>query len=439
MNQLKYDSLYSGLVSINRSLGGYQPMPDSEYGAMIDLMETLSNRPVGESGDVFDAVSTVATMAENGELPIQGGEVPSGCRLGTEWTTVTSNGSYSWDASNYGLDGFSSFQVDVAVPFDGEKESVNTAGVKFARSTFYTAPDKYRYDFVPDAAYMFDRCLNLESIPADFNFSSIVDGTNAFYGCRSLQSIPSGIYLGQALAGEEMFAATGISTVENFSAPLVEGYADFFSNCPNLTSVNGLSIDKATMANSMFKNCANLRTIQGFSMPNVTQCNMMFQGCTYLESVPLFDTSNVTRVKGMFNGCMFLENIPSMNLSKVTTADNVTGLFFGCTNLVSIGAIDLSGLTQPASIFNTNMGMLTDIVGFIDLSVGFAPGGGLERCPSLSKTSIESIVNNLKDVSSTGEVQVLTLSIFAEDKVDDQIAATAAAKGWQIEFDHYEN
>ena len=94
-------------------------MPDSEYGAMIDLMETLSNRPVGESGDVFDAVSTVATMAENGELPIQGGEVPSGCRLGFRSVNINENGYQEFHATNFDLDGFSTIGVDVNVPGQG--------------------------------------------------------------------------------------------------------------------------------------------------------------------------------------------------------------------------------------------------------------------------------------------------------------------------------
>ena len=89
--ELKYDSLYSGLVSINKSLGGTQSMPDSEYGAMIDLMETLSGQPVGESGDAYNAVSTVATMAENGELPIQ---AP---KLDSVDVDITANGRYEYD------------------------------------------------------------------------------------------------------------------------------------------------------------------------------------------------------------------------------------------------------------------------------------------------------------------------------------------------------
>ena len=112
---------------------------------------------------------------------------------------------------------------------------------------------------------------------------------------------------------------------------------------------------------------------------------------------------------------------------------------WGCTNLQSIGEIDLSGLTQDISLFSDNMEFLTDLGGFPGLSVGFNEGYGLDRCPNLSKTSIENVVNNLKDISSTGVIQTLYLSTSAQDKVDEQITSTATAKGWAIAFNIIEN
>ena len=120
-----------------------------------------------------------------------------------------------------------------------------------------------------------------------------------------------------------------------------------------------------------------------------------------------------------------------MNLSKISDFYNA---LWGCTNLQSIGEIDLSGLTQDISLFGDNMELLTDIGGFPGLSVGFAQGYGLDRCPNLSKTSIENVVNNLKDISSTGTIQTLYLSTSVQDKADEQITSTATAKGWAIAF-----
>ena len=424
--EMKYDSLYSGLVSINKSLGGTQSMPDSEYGAMIDLMETLSGQPVGESGDAYDAVSTVATMAENGELPIQ---AP---KLDSVDVDITANGRYEYRPDAYGLDGFSGFTANVNVPTSGgEKESIGETGIKFGWSTFSTAPNKYRYDSISDASNIFRNCKNLVDIPIDFNFAGIVDGSYAFQGCKKLTGIPRDIYLTNAVVADQMFGQSGITEVVNFSAPLVEEYADFFRACTNLTSINGLSIDKATIAYEMFKNCRSLRTIQNFSMPKVTDIEGMFQGCSSLESIPVFDTSNVTSANNAFYYCTSLQHIPSMNLSKVSDFYNA---LWGCTNLQSIGEIDLSGLTQEIALFGDNMEFLTDIGGFPGLSVGFAQGYGLDRCPNLSKTSIENVVNNLKDISSTGTIKTLYFSTSVQDKVDEQITSTATAKGWTIAF-----
>ena len=390
MDQLKYDSLYSGLVSINKSLGGTQSMPDSEYGAMIDLMETLSGQPVGESGDAFDAVSTVATMAENGELPIQGGD---------------------------------------------EKESISETGIKFGYSTFSTAPNKYRYDSISNASYIFYNCKNLENIPSDFNFSGIVDGSYAFSRCTKLTGTLRDIHLPNAVCVDEMFSRSGITTVENFSAPSVDeyGFADVFMGCPNLTSINGISFDTAISAKNMFRNCRSLRTIQNFSMPNVTDIDSMFWGCNSLESIPVFDTSNVTTADNAFMNCTSLQHIPSMNLSKVSILRDP---FWGCTNLQSIGEIDLSGLTRAVSLFDANMEKLTDIGGFPGLSVGFNEGYGLDRCPNLSRTSLENVANNLKDISSTGVIQTLYLSgqSAVQGNIDEQLQAVINAKGWEVQY-----
>ena len=260
-----------------------------------------------------------------------------------------------------------------------------------------------------------------------------MDGSYAFYKCTKLTGIPRDIYLTNAVAADEMFAYSNITTVVNFSAPLVAEYADFFKSCPNLTSINGLSIDKATMAYEMFKNCRSLRTIQNFSMPNVTDIGRMFMGCSSLESAPSFDTSKVTSANDLFLNCTSLQHIPSMNLSKVSKLKDP---FWGCTNLQSIGEIDLSGLTQAATLFSGDMVNLTDIGGFPGLSVGFTQGFGLDRCPNLSRTSIENVANNLKDINSTGVIQTLYISgqSVVQGNVDEQLQAAITAKGWEVQY-----
>ena len=224
--ELKYDSLYSGLVSINKSLGGTQSMPDSEYGAMIDLMETLSGQPVGESGDAFDAVSTVATMAENGELPIQAPKldsvdvditangryeyrpdaygldgfsgfvanvnVPDSSRLGVKSVNISENGHQEFHAIDFDLDGFSTIGIDVNVPTGGgggTKVDVAELGLKVGGSTFSTVPDIFDFNNVTTLESMFQDCASLTTIP-QFDSSKVSDMGFMFYGCDALRSIP---------------------------------------------------------------------------------------------------------------------------------------------------------------------------------------------------------------------------------------------------------
>jgi hypothetical protein len=278
MNQLKYDSLYSGLVSINRSLGGVQSMPDSEYGAMIQLMETLSNRPVGESGDVFDAVSTVATMAENGELPIQGGEVPS--------------------------QGF----------------VIGNTGVKFGYSTFTTFPEGISFGNCWDYASMFDSCENLEVAPL-INFPEGSTTNGMFYGCKALTIVPEYDLTNVTNVGT-MFSGTGLRTYGDFIAPNATVTLSAFVNNMSLTSIGNIDIRSSLKPTAFLKNCSNLTsvgniTIKEFADVNISQ---FFQGCESLTSVPKINTqyiSNPDNLNNIFNQCYALENIPEMDFGNV--------------------------------------------------------------------------------------------------------------------------
>ena len=192
--ELKYDSLYSGLVSINKSLGGTQSMPDSEYGAMIDLMETLSGQPVGESGDAYDAVSTVATMAENGELPIQGG--------GT----------------------------------GGNKIDVAELGLKFGYSTFSTVPDVFDFTNMTDMNNMFRSCAYLTAIP-QMDTSRVTSMEYTFLDCLKLQSIPL-LNTSKVTSMYYTFrGCTSLTTIPQLDTSNVSAVESMFYGCDALESI----------------------------------------------------------------------------------------------------------------------------------------------------------------------------------------------------------
>lgn len=394
MDQLKYDSLYSGLVSINKSLGGTQSMPDSEYGAMIDLMETLSGQPVGESGDAYDAVSTVATMAENGELPIQAPNldsvdvditangrydyqpsaygldgfsgfvanvnVPDSSRLGVKSVDISENGHQEFHAIDFDLDGFSTIGINVNVPTSGggTKIDVGGLGLKFSRSTFSTVPDIFDFTNVNSMWYMFSYCINLTTIP-QLNTSGVSNMEQMFNGCKKLQSIP-------------------------------------LLNTSNVTSILG-----------MFDGCESLTTVPQLNTSNVTNMDMAFRSCKSLTTIPQLDTSKVSRMMSIFENCDALESIPLLDCGKV---------------------IDASPLINPS--YYSDQIYLTDMGGFKNIKVSF----DIQKAPNLTVQSLMNVINNLYDFVGNGSTttKTLTLGTTNLNKLTDEQKAVATNKGWSL-------
>ena len=318
MDQLKYDSLYSGLVSINKSLGGTQSMPDSEYGAMIDLMETLSGQPVGESGDAYNAVSTVATMAENGELPIQ-------AKLDSVQVDITANGSYEYQPSAYGLDGFSRFTANVNVP------DKSRLGVKSVNISENGHQEFHAIDFDLDG---------FSTIGIDVNVPTSGGGTKVDVGGLGLKMAYSK-----------------------------------FSTVPDIFDFNNV-----TNLDHMFFSCWLLTTIPQFNTSRVTDMGWMFQGCDALESIPLMDCSNVTDMSNMFNMTfmgdhkyltdiggfknlkvgLYLDKVPNLTVQSLMNVINNLYDFVGngstTTKTLTLGTTNLNKLTDEQKAVATNKG-----------------------------------------------------------------------------------
>ena len=332
--EMKYDSLYSGLVSINKSLGGTQSMPDSEYGAMIDLMETLSGQPVGESGDAFDAVSTVATMAENGELPIQSG---------------------------------------------GNKIDVGGLKLKFGWSTFTTIPDVFDFSNVIDMSNMFNSCESLTTIP-QLDTSKVTNMSSMFGYCISLQSIPL-INTSNVTNMKRMFdSCESLTTIPQLDTSKATNMNNMFLGCSLLTTIPQLNTSSATDINGMFKFCTSLTTIPQLDTSNVTNINGIFNNCTALESIPLLDCSNVTRAGEIINPNYYSDQVhltdmggfknikawfdiqraPNLTVQSLMNVINNLYDFIGngesTTSSVRMGETNLAKLTDEQKAVATNKG-----------------------------------------------------------------------------------
>ena len=457
MDQLKYDSLYSGLVSINKSLGGTQSMPDSEYGAMIDLMETLSGQPVGESGDAFDAVSTVATMAENGELPIQSTpeldsvqvditsnglyeylpsayaldgfskftanvNVPGGSRLGFKSVNVSENGYQEFHAANFDLDGFSTIGIDVNVPTSGggsdDKSWWYESGMTFAYSTISSIPSWFEPDRIINGTSFFDGVTFLSTI-GDLVFSNIYNAQYMFHQALSLTTV-------------------GSFTINHEGCDVY----GLFSECRNLTSIGSLNI-KPNDCRYIFHYCGNLQSVPLFDTSSAPYVSGMFNSCTSLTTIPLFDFSSATEATEIFAYCTSLKTIPQFNFSKLQHAGS---MFLESTSLESLPELDFGNVRIADQMFGwSEFPNLTTIGGFKNFKP--ACGNFIGGCNNLTVESLMNIINNLWDWSGSssgvitfedgteydyGADHFLSFGDTNLAKLTPEQIAVATNKGWNL-------
>ena len=122
-------------------------------------------------------------------------------------------------------------------------------------------------------------------------------------------------------------------------------FYDWFSNCQNLTQIEGmgnLNTEKVTDMSYMFNNCKKLSSLDfsKFNTENVTDMSYMFDNCRELSSLDLskFNTENVTDMSYMFSCCWGLS---SLDLSKFNTENvtNMTNMFYNCS---ALSTLDLS-------------------------------------------------------------------------------------------------
>lgn len=459
MDQLKYDSLYSGLVSINKSLGGTQSMPDSEYGAMIDLMETLSGQPVGESGDAYDAVSTVATMAENGELPIQ---AP---KLDSVDVDITANGRYDYQPSAYGLDGFSGFVANVNVPGGSrlgfKSVVINENGYQEFHATAFDLDGFSTIGIdvnVPtsgggsegsdDKSWWYESGMtfsnsSITSIPSWFEPDRVTNGYRFFDGATSLSDIGDLVF-GNIYSAQYMFnQALSLKTIGNFTINY-DGCDVFglFSQCQNLSSIGSLNI-KPYDGRCIFQNCEKLQSVPLFDTSSTIYISSMFSGCGSLTTIPLFDFSSAKESVQMFGYCNSLKTIPQFNFSKL---QSIGTMFLGCTALESLPELDFGNVRMADQMFGwEELPNLTTIGGFKN----FKPTcwNFIGNCPNLTVESLMNIINNLWNWSDNSSGVITfedgTEYDFGTDhslgfgetnlaKLTDEQKAVATNKGWQL-------
>ena len=122
-------------------------------------------------------------------------------------------------------------------------------------------------------------------------------------------------------------------------------FYDWFSNCQNLTQIEGmgnLNTEKVTDMSYMFNNCKKLSSLDfsKFNTENVTNMTNMFYNCSALSTLDLsnFNTAKVGNMSYMFSDCFTLTTIYGSDEFVTEEVYNSQNMFLRCKNLK--GAID---------------------------------------------------------------------------------------------------
>ena len=238
------------------------------------------------------------------------------------------------------------------------------------------------------------------------------------------------------------------------------GMKNLFYNCGNLTEIIGMETwDTSAVVDmgSVFSGCKSLTAVNlsNFRTDNCSSFFQMFYGCKSLLSLDVkhFNASGVVNLQNVFNGC---ESLSSIDLSGWTTPKAIVmnGLFSGCSSLAEIKG--LGGLvTSSVTLFNSmfancsrlesldlsnfdvnkatnldymfqNCSMLKDLKAMKNIGVDLS----VKDSSELSYTSLMSIINNLKSIST---VESLKLGALNLGKLSDSDIRKATDKGWSVE------
>lgn len=191
-----------------------------------------------------------------------------------------------------------------------------------------------------------------------------------------------------------------------------------FAECPNITTLNNITIPKNVVAvEGMFYKCP-LTSINSMIVNVQGSIKGLFKGCEKLTSITTLLIPNVTDVESTFEGCINLETLTGFNLP--TTCTNVSNLFKGCYKLTRLTGLNLgSTITKgdtwcPPNLttvenctINTDKAKFTNVISLVtvqdtnitgndlsDLFNGCTKLGNLKNCSVTANRSLARAFKN---------------------------------------------
>lgn len=237
----------------------------------------------------------------------------------------------------------------------------------------------------------------LQSITTLLNkVANIVNLDYCFYKTTiNNTSVISSIKMGANSTMNYTFAeCPNITTLNNITIPknvvAVEG---MFYKCP-LTSINSMIVNVQGSIKGLFKGCEKLTSITTLLIPNVTDVESTFEGCINLETLTGFNLpTTCTNVSNLFKGCYKLTRLTGLNLgSTITKADNWCppnlSTVENCT--INTDNVKFKNVVSLTTVQDTN------ITGddLSDLFNGCAKLGNLKNCSITANRSLARAFKN---------------------------------------------
>lgn len=198
-----------------------------------------------------------------------------------------------------------------------------------------------------------------------------------------------------------------------------------FAECPNITTLNNITIPKNVVAvEGMFYKCP-LTSINSMIVNVQGSIKGLFKGCEKLTSITTLLIPNVTDAESTFEGCINLETLTGFNLP--TTCTNVSNLFKGCYKLTRLTGLNLgSTITKgdnwcPPNLttvenctINTNKAKFTNVTSLVtvqdtnitgddlsDLFNGCTKLVNLKNCSITANRSLACVFKNCKSITQS--------------------------------------
>jgi hypothetical protein len=293
---------------------------------------------------------------------------------------------------------------------------------------------------VPYMSNLFTNCYNLVNVTLN-GFGQYIALSESFTGCNNVKCVN---FINTRLDHANLFRNSYVTSVVN--SVLNNGLIDTdrilssnsYRDCYKLTEVGTININAYNVDNC-FTNCYNLTNLNGTIFYGAKIVTNMFAGCTNLVDMNAFadwTTTNQIKIDNMFAGCTNLVYVQSLNM----TTHNGNGGY-------------ISPFGHYNSILNTVSPVLSNLVyfeGFKGIGAGYTittannayAAVDIVGAPNLSYESILNVTTNLANLYTTYNIaeggtlnypQLIHMETNQYAKMSESDIANVQAKGWNIE------